>query len=199
MILLVNNSYLTSKYSFMNKLRIAMKKLKIPYYETSSLNNDILKLKGKIKGIILSGSNMILTDKHKFTDYANAIRTLLEFDVPVLGLCFGCQLLNMLYGGKLDYFYKNHKYYCENNHVETVKSKLFEDIVLKDVHFCFSELPLASKHDGVKEIAWFRKNEKKYACGFEFKKDKYYGLLFHPEYHEETYQIFLNFLKICKK
>ena len=199
MILLVNNSYLNIKYSIIVQLRKALKILKIPYYETTSIKNDILKMKSKIKGIIFSGSNLFLNDNLLFEKFANDIRSLLEFDVPVLGLCFGCQLLNLIFGGKLVYFIKKHEYFCEKTIIETKKNPLFENFNSTfESSFCFSELPLISKKDGVKEIAWFHKNKKEYACGFEFRKGKYYGLMFHPEKSEETYPIFLNFIKICK-
>jgi GMP synthase (glutamine-hydrolysing) len=200
MILLVNNSYLNTKYSMIVYLRKALKVLKIPYYETTSLQNDILKLKPKIKGIIFSGSNLFLNDTLLFETFANDIRALLEFDVPVLGLCFGCQLLNLIFGGNLVYFNKKHEYFCEKLIIETKKNPLFENFDSTfDVNFCFSELPIMSKKDGIKEIACFYKNKKKYNCGFEFRKGKYYGLMFHPEKSEETYPIFLNFIKICKE
>ena len=74
MILLVNNSNNVLKLSYINKLRGALDALRIPYYETDSMNDDLLKLKGKIKGIILSGSYLKLTEKNLFKTFANGIR-----------------------------------------------------------------------------------------------------------------------------
>ena len=197
MILLVNNSNNVMKYSFIPELRNTLDFLNIKYYETTSLNDDLRKLKGKVKGIILSGSYLKLTENILFNKFANDIRCLLEFDVPVLGICFGCQLLTMIFGGKL---HNRKKFFCETSELEIDnKCPLFEKLEDTNVKFCFSDLPIASKQDGVKEIAWLHQNGKEYGCAFEFKKDKYYGTLFHPEFHQHSHQIILNFMKICKK
>ena len=197
MILLVNNSNNIQKLSYMTKLRGALESLKIPYYETTGLSNDLMKLKGKVKGIILSGSYLKLSEDILFRTFANDIRCLMEFDVPVLGICFGCQLLTMIFGGKL---INKHKLFCETTEVELdSKSSLFDKLVKIDVQFCFSDLPIASAQDGAKEIAWFNNDGKERGCAFEFKKDKYYGTLFHPEFHEHSHIILENFIKICKK
>ena len=197
MILLVNNSNNVLKLSYINKLRGALKASGIPYYETDSVNDDVLKLKGKIKGIILSGSYLKLTEKNLFKTFANDIRCLLELDVPVLGICFGCQLLTMIFGGTLS---NKHSFFCETTELEIASSPLFQGLEDRNVQFCFSDLPIASKDDGVKEIAWFKKNGKSHGCAFEFKKGKYYGTLFHPEFHAHSHQILVNFVQnICKK
>jgi GMP synthase-like glutamine amidotransferase len=213
MILLVNNSHSIKKLSMIVHLRKSLQLLNIPYYETKKLTDELIHLKGKIKGIIFSGSDLKFTEKILFQDYGNDIRVLIEFDVPVLGLCFGCQLLTLIFGGSFDYFKKkgeytrkdqliDPRYYCENNAniLLSTKNSLFQNFYPQDLHFCFSQLPKISKNDGVKEIAWFYRNKKKYACGFEFRKGKYYGLMFHPEYDiSKYYQVFLNFIKICKE
>lgn len=197
MLLLVNNSNNILKYSYINKLREAIELLNIPYYETTSLDDNILKLKGKIKGIILSGSFLKLTDEILFKKFANNIRCMLEFEVPVLGICFGCQLLSMIFGGNL---VNKHKFFCETTGLEFINNKLFYNLHDKNVQFCFSDLPIIGKKDGVKEIAWFYKNDKKHCCAFEFRKDKYYGTLFHPEFYNSSHQILENFYyKICIK
>jgi gamma-glutamyl-gamma-aminobutyrate hydrolase PuuD len=61
-------------------------------------------LKGiNVTGLILTGSPFRLTpghdDKIKDKTIAFAIYCLLNYNVPVLGICFGCQLLNVLHGG----------------------------------------------------------------------------------------------------
>ena len=193
MILLINNSNNILKLSYINELRNALSSLKIPYYEIKSLNEIISDtIKHKIKGIILSGSSMKLTEEIIFKDFVHDIHYLIDLDVPVLGICFGCQLLTMIYGGKL---YNRKKFICETLEIEVSKNMLFTNLVNKHVQFCFSDLPSISDKNSGKEIAWLHINGKKYACAFEFKKNKYYGCLFHPEYHESSHQILLNFAK----
>jgi hypothetical protein len=68
----------------------------------------------------------------------------------------------------------------------------------KHVQFCFSDLPIIIKSN-VKELATFRIMNKSYGCVFEFEKNRFYGTLFHPEYHINSHCIFSNFVKICYK
>ena len=191
MILLVNNSNNVIKLSYINKLRNALSFLKIPYFEIDSLHGILDdNIKKKIKGIILSGSSMKLTKQMFFKEFVHDIHYLVDLDVPVLGICFGCQLLTTIYGGKL---HNRKNFLCETIEIEVAKNMLFENLTNKRVQFCFSDLPSISKDTTSKEIAWLHINGKKYGCAFEFKKNKYYGCLFHPEYHESSYQILYNF------
>ena len=60
MLLLVNNSTHGNELSFIFQIRKTLKLLKIPYIEVNKIDQTILSL--KIKGIILSGSPMMLED-----------------------------------------------------------------------------------------------------------------------------------------
>ena len=190
MLLLINNSKNVNKLSYIHKLRNALLTLKIPYYEITKIDDDIEKLKHKIKGIILSGSPIKLTKQNNFEDYAYNIHYLLNLKVPVLGICFGSQLLHILNGGKL---VCQKKYFCESADVELSKHKLFANITDSQMQFCFSDLPI--KNSKIKEIAWFHYNGKRIPCAFEFNK-KTFACLFHPEFLESSHQILKNFAKL---
>jgi GMP synthase-like glutamine amidotransferase len=151
--------------------------------------------KSKIKGIILSGSHLKLTRKINFDNYIHSLHYLFEYNVPVLGICFGCQLLHMLYGGNLKD--TGDKYFCKSSTVELSNHKLFKGVEpSKDLHFCFSDLILPSTSEKIKELAWFNFKGKRNPCAFEY-KNKIFGFLFHPESLEESKKILLNFYNVC--
>jgi GMP synthase-like glutamine amidotransferase len=195
MILLVNNSNTNKKYSYINKLHEALTHLCIDYYETDSITDEILSMKGKIKGIILSGSYLKLSENLLFSKFANDIRCMIQLDVPVLGICFGCQLLTVLFGGTLS---NRRTFFCKTVEIE---KKGFHPLLshLRDKHvqFCYSDLPIIPKDSSIKVLATFHKYGKTYGCAFEFQKNRFYGTLFHPEYYQHSYCIFSNFVKIC--
>lgn len=193
MLLIINNSKNINKLSYIHKLRNALLTLKIPYYEIKNIDDDIEKLKHKIKGIILSGSPIKLSTNNKFEDYAYNIYYLLNLKVPVLGICFGSQLLHVLNEGKLA---DQKKYFCEIENVELSNHKLFSNIKDSQMQFCFSDLIIPIKNTKIKEIAWFHFNGKTHPCAFEFKKDMY-GCLFHPETLVSSHPIIHNFAKLC--
>jgi anthranilate/para-aminobenzoate synthase component II len=194
MLLIVDNSNgKVTRLSNIGNFVIAFKKLNIPFVIAKDIDKTLDK--SKIKGIILTGSPLKLTKNIQFDKYIHNLYYLFEYNVPVLGICFGCQILHMLYGGKLK---DMEKYFCKSTEVKLSNHKLFDDIKpKKDLHFCFSDLLLPLSSDKIKELAWFNFNNKKNPCAFEYKKQKIYGLLFHPESLESSYQILNNFYNIC--
>ena len=140
MILLINNSTHGNKLSFIVQLRHTLRELRIPFIESKKVDYDLLtKMKKKITGIILSGSPMMLL-KDVISQYSFDIYYMLNLDVPVLGICFGSQLLTLINGGTLkllDHFV------CDPlpTKIET-NSFLFDNVQLYDkgemyLKFCY--------------------------------------------------------------
>ena len=150
---------------------------------------------GKIKGIILSGGplNVYETKKIKF----NA--SILKKKIPILGICFGHQLISKTLGGK----------------VKKAKQREFGLVRIKKV----SNSPLIinffkknlknnvwmSHADEVIKIAKnfkvIAKSENAKFCMVENSKEKFYGIQFHPEVtHTNNGKIILkNFVyRICR-
>jgi len=158
--------------------------------------------KAKIKGIIITGSSLKLSQLEKtgeFTDYGFNLYYLSTLNVPVFGICYGCQLLNILYGGKL---IDNKKFICDDMPFHEFKNinHFFDNINVKEFRYCFSDIVVPSKKLDIDVFASIKLKNKILDCGFIFEKGRVFGSLFHPEFYPETTGTFYkNFYDFCKK
>ena len=155
-------------------------------YKTKNFNN--------IKGLILSGGPSTVT-KNKFESIPKEV---LGKKIPILGICYGLQLIARLFGGKIKsakkkrefgraVLFKRKKSLLTKKYLNTKKLVWMshEDVVVK--------LPknfkvIASTKDSIFTV-------------IENPKKKIYGVQFHPEvtHTENGKQLFRNFLfSICK-
>ena len=201
MILILDNGITKDdKLSYTKHVIESMKRYKIDYKLVNKIQN-IDDIKDKIKGIIITGSSMKLSKlskKGSFDKYSFNIYYISRFNVPIYGMCFGCQLLNIIYGGKLK---DNKKYICKDIdfYEYDVKCPLLKNLTTTKFCYCFSDIVIPSEKIDVNVFASIIIDNKKFDCGFEYEKNKVYGSLFHPEYHKDTQFIFKNFYEICKK
>jgi anthranilate/para-aminobenzoate synthase component II len=198
LLILDNKVSKTDRLSYSSNVIRVLKKYNIPYIRVDKVKDIDL---NKIKGIIITGSGLKLSKiskKGDYFDYGFNLYYLTRLNVPVYGLCFGCQLLNILYGGTL---VDNKKYICGDYELYKFKNQnnLFDNINTNKFNFCFSDIVIPKKNFGVKVFASIKYNNKLFDCGFVFEKDRVFGTLFHPEFYNETDRIYLNFYELCQK
>jgi GMP synthase (glutamine-hydrolysing) len=191
MILVVNNN--NDKIGKLTKKLIKyFRKNNIEYYILNS-NHHLDDIKKNITGIIFSGSKLNLSEPIDFQVISNNISLMLRCGVPILGICFGFQIMCLSYGGKL----------------EKMKSRVdgLEKVQVTNTSLLFNGLPsnfdVCSFHgDRITKVP----KTFEIICktdtiiqGIQNKSQKRYGLQFHPESKEYTHTILDNFIKICNK
>ena len=148
----------------------------------------------KIKGIILSGGPSSVVSK-KFQTIPKKI---LQKKIPILGICYGLQLIAKLFGGKIKPLKKRREF----GRAYLIKK---ENSLLTKNFFKRQKLVWMSHEDAVVKLPLnFKmiastKNSK--LTIIENKKKKIYGVQFHPEvtHTDNGKQIFKNFIfLICK-
>ena len=135
-------------------------------------NKDINK---SIKGIILSGGplNVYQIDRHSFD------KRIIENQIPILGICFGHQILSKLNGGKV-----KHSKHREFGLVDIKKKN--KSILIQNFFDKQNKNKLWMSHSD--QVSKLPKNFKVIASSsnskftiIENKKKNFYGVQFHPE------------------
>ena len=158
---------------------------------------EVLKIKNfnSIKGIILSGGPSTVTKKK----YTSIPKEIFFKNIPILGICYGLQLIAKIFGGKIKnskkkrefgraLIYSKKKSLLTKNFLKTKKNVVWmshEDAVVK----------IPKKFDTIAST-----KESKLTI-IENKKLKIYGVQFHPEvtHTDNGKQLFKNFVfSICK-
>ena len=226
MLLLINNTVKSNTaISSVPKLKLALRTLNMGFYEVKGpkIHPEVFDPLGpifrNITGIIISGSSAKLTQiGTDISKYVHILHYLRAFQhVPVLGICFGAQLLLTLYGGAL---VDNRKYTSRSVPIQVLKThKMFRQGDIRPpktpqsriravgserfqaapssntiiASFNFSDIPIMpSSTRRVKPIAWVVGNTTSLAVAYEFERGRVYGCLFHPELNPDTYYIIKN-------
>jgi GMP synthase (glutamine-hydrolysing) len=157
---------------------------------------NLIKIKKykNIKGIILSGGPSTVT-KNKFQSIPKGI---LKKKIPILGICYGLQLIAKLFGGKIKPSNKRREF----GRAFLIKKK---GSLLTKNFYKSSKVVWMSHEDAVvrmpKNFTLIASTKESKLTIIENTKDKIYGVQFHPEvtHTENGKKIFKNFLfEICK-
>lgn len=162
------------------------------YCEIYSYKIDLEKIKAlKPKGIILTGGpNSCYAEGS-----ATCPKELFELGIPVLGLCYGAQLMSYLLGGEVKRA-TNCEYGKTALHIDTT-SPLFENISANTDCFMSHFDYIATPAPGFRIIAT---TDNCPVAAFENKEKKLYGIQFHPEVSNifEVLKTLYNFVRnIC--
>ena len=131
--------------------------------------------KQNIGGIILSGGPLNVYQKKKFTFN----KKILKLGLPILGICFGHQILSKELGGKVNK--SNHREFGLAQINKVSNSKLIKNFFNKKNknNVWMSHADQVSKMPKNFKIVASSKNSK--LTIIENSKDKFYGVQFHPE------------------
>ncbi len=151
-------------------------------------------IKSNTKGIILSGGplNVYQLNDRLFD------KTILKLGIPILGICFGHQILSKFNGGKIKQ--SKHREFGLANIYKRNNSLLFKNFFNKKFKKVWmSHADQVYKLPKTFNVVASSKNSR-YAA-VESKNKKFFGVQFHPEvtHTENGKKIFSNFIsQICK-
>jgi GMP synthase (glutamine-hydrolysing) len=142
------------------------------------------------KGIVLSGSPVYLTEVDH-VPYHSHCHFLKETQIPVLGICFGHQILGILHGAKI---YRGPEVRSSNHIHVLAKDPLFdglgEETEMTEDHTEGIDLPEGFLH--LASSASYQ-NE-----GMRHPQKKIWGIQFHPEVSDaKGKQLLKNFCSFC--
>ncbi|MCH6580207.1 MAG: glutamine-hydrolyzing GMP synthase, partial [Nitrospinae bacterium] len=139
------------------------------------------------KGIILSGGPASVMEK----DSLLVDPKLFKLEVPVLGICYGMQLITRLLEGKVNP--AKEREFGRAELMVKVFSRLFKDVHSKSVVWMSHGDRIAKLPKGFKATAF---TDNSPVAAMENSIDKIYGLQFHPEvaHTQEGIKIIRNFL-----
>ncbi len=177
-----------------DKLIDYLKKNKIPYKDITSTRQmkKLLESKEKVSGIILGGSNLKYSNKLCACSINNNIISLLEFNVPILGICFGFQTLSMAYGGNVASI---GRMIDSRKKVMLKKSKIFKGMK-KEEKFKFMHGDYVDEVP--KSFKVIAKTSNGMVQGIQHINKPIYGVQFHPEISGKVGETLLdNFINMC--
>ncbi|MBS1494278.1 MAG: glutamine-hydrolyzing GMP synthase [Bacteroidetes bacterium] len=185
-----------SQYTQLIARRIREQKV---YCEIHPFNIDvvdfIIKSKFNLKGIILSGGPSSVLDKAA----PKISETLLEYftnnEIPVLGVCYGLQLISYLEGGKIQK--SSHREYGHSQIVLAKKSPLFQNVKKNSVVWMSHGDSLDKIPNGFTVTS---KSKNGIISSIENAKKNIFCVQFHPEVNHtvEGKKILKNFIfSIC--
>lgn len=159
----------------------------LKYLEVNNVDHKVVKKpddlpKSGVSGVIISGSPLRLSRRLNASQYSIALLCILRYEVPVLGICFGCQLINVINGGTVKPF---GRLVCEKHLVNGCP-----------VQFCFNDY-MDTLGIGVQAKHWVTIDGKKIPCHIQ--KGRFTGYLFHPEANFDKCEYLEKYLRTVKK
>lgn len=172
MIVIVDNT--TRTKWFLPKLLSYLDARNVKYICVRSL--DEIPTLHDVQGFILSGSSAQVPEISSKQWQLNALP--LTRQVPVLGICFGAQFLNVCLGGTLKALRRT---YCRN-------FKVHSDGESFSAKFC-NRYVFDALGEELEPILEYTVEGEERVCAFRHKKRDVFGVLFHPEDSDRTYPI----------
>ena len=196
MLIIIDNTKNLKKACMTPKLLNYLDKIKIKYLVASTrleVNRILDEYKKEIKGAILTGGPLCLSEELTITSINKNIAILLELkNIPVLGICFGFQIMAASYGGEIKSMKKEESGIFKINilrETELLNGLSNNFNVYQSHKDTVIQLPKSFNIIGIDD------NNKIQII--ENIKEKRWGVQFHPEGLESTNVIIQNFVNIC--
>lgn len=174
------------------------KKKKIKLIVTS--DKKILETKvldKNLKGIILSGGPILLSDLTLLKDYILNLTIIIKYPtVPILGICFGFQIISMVYGGYIDKLEKNKMDLFEEINIINKDSLLYHNFKKEKINVYQYHNDYIKEIPSDFEITALDNN--KIIQSIENKEKMRFGTQFHPENTDDGKLILNNFILFCE-
>ena len=154
------------------------------YYDVKDLS--------KIKGVIMSGSDLRIMEKQHINYVLNNILPIIQLDVPILGICYGMQMLGLLFKCKLNSFKKNRE---GRRILKFNNDKLFKNVDTSKKFYVTHNDYIENVSSIIQIIA---QDYRGLCYGIKHKELPIYGVQFHPE-RSGTHgkKIIKNFITMC--
>jgi GMP synthase (glutamine-hydrolysing) len=140
-----------------------------------------------IKAVIISGSSLMLTDDHRWkNEISNWLISIISKKIPVLGICFGHQLLALALGGKVG---NNPKGIELGSRSVKLTESGKDDILLRDLYpaFLAQESHVQSVLQPPEGTVILAYNDHDFCQAFRYGQNVW-GIQFHPEFDLEIMQ-----------
>jgi GMP synthase (glutamine-hydrolysing) len=169
---------------------IARKVRELNVYSEIHPYNHLPELDSSVKGIILSGGPSSVLEK----DAPYLTEGILEHSVPVLGICYGAQLLAHVNGGRIAP--SEIREYGRAHIVSKEDNDLLKNVSLNSQVWMSHGDTILELPSGFNKIA---STEDVNVASYQIEGKSIWGIQFHPEVHHSTEGKILldNFLNIC--
>lgn len=194
MILVIDNTKDLENAKMTPHLLAILEEMKCEYKVVSTRDDLFAELPHPYCGVILTGGPLCLSESNYITDLSKNLVVFLEMKVPILGICFGYQVMAAAYGGDLkkmknkktgfqDIHYTNHPLF---HHQTTKHMSMYQNHHDYLVNVPYGFKCIATDGEGrIQAIA--------------HQTQPLFGTQFHPEYSQKAgQQIIHNFLSICQ-
>lgn len=172
---------------------VAFLKMRGIEYVIATTPQDVERISSqeKIVGAILTGSEYRITNPQSNKEGSASRKALEIIDCPILGICFGFQVMAKESGSEVKSTGKHNLTHTKLTKYET--HPLFDGVDMKSIDFSFDfNDRVMNCPQGYKVIGQVGS----YIAAIANESEKRYGTLFHPEDTERTWKVLDNFTKM---
>lgn len=160
----------------------------------NELKNIVNNRKINLDGVIMSGSPIMLDELSNVEEYVCNLYCLKHLtNIPILGICFGCQLINVFFGGTL---HDMSEVKCTKMHVVSMDNNELWSSINGTAQFCCRYLPKYIPNKQMNSLMYVNYDNMKLPCVMQHKTRKIIGVMFHPEALKRTHKVLDYFIKI---